>query len=328
MGSQPKICQLPGCSKAVYPGSRWCSRRHMSEATSITDAQLICAFPGCRKPVYSGSKYCSLYHRDNAPGRLIPPPTTCSFHNCRKPVHPGSLYCSIRHRDQSARTGVTLQELKPNENDYKDVEKQFIQKWLHNPNTPPTIDRVYRIHLPTTLTENYEAYRGSVEETGNFISQGLAEGNERRRFHGTKRECRIGDNGNTKMCKSLACSLCRIMKHGFDLSMVGAATGFSRFGRGVYTSATSSKSDWYSVNLANSTVGGVSSLKAMLLTKVVVGKGKKLLQGDVTLTSPPPGFNSVIGEPAATAIGDLNYDELVVYDQSAVVPAFLIIYQR
>lgn len=75
-------------------------------------------------------------------------------------------------------------------------------------------------------------------------------------------------------------------------------------------------------------MGGVSSLKAMLLTKVVVGKGKKLLQGDVTLTSPPPGFNSVIGEPAATAIGDLNYDELVVYDQSAVVPAFLIIYQR
>ncbi|PVF90825.1 hypothetical protein CPB86DRAFT_878821 [Serendipita vermifera] len=110
--------------------------------------------------------------------------------------------------------------------------------------------------------------------------------------------------------------------------MVGAATGFSRFGRGIYTSATSSKSDGYSVNLASSTVGAYSSLKAMLLTKVVVGRGKKLNYGDTSLTSPPSGFDSVIGEPAGVSLGDLNYDELVVYENNAVIPAFLIIYQR
>jgi hypothetical protein len=36
-----------------------------------------------------------------------------------------------------------------------------------------------------------------------------------------------------------------------------------------------------------------SSLKAILLNKVVVGKGCKLLHDDATLTAPPAGYNSV-----------------------------------
>ena len=37
----------------------------------------------------------------------------------------------------------------------------------------------------------------------------------------------------------------------------------------------------------------VSTWKALLLNKVVVGKGMKLTQDDPTLTQPPAGFDSV-----------------------------------
>jgi predicted PolB exonuclease-like 3'-5' exonuclease len=60
-----------------------------------------------------------------------------------------------------------------------------------------------------------------------------------------------------------------------------------RFGSGVYTSSTSSKSNDYSRNVAH------SQQKAMLLNKVVVGKGYKMTQDNTKLTAPPPGYDSV-----------------------------------
>ena len=64
------------------------------------------------------------------------------------------------------------------------------------------------------------------------------------------------------------------------------------------------------------------------------------------LTTPPPGYNSVVGDvPSAvnkeeagmcmdsddidgcvTLTNPLNYDELVVYDEAALLPAYLIIF--
>ena len=60
-----------------------------------------------------------------------------------------------------------------------------------------------------------------------------------------------------------------------------------RFGSGVYTSSTSSKSNDYSSNVKP------SKQKAMLLNKVVVGKGYKMTQDNTTLTAPPQGYDSV-----------------------------------
>ncbi|PVF94288.1 ADP-ribosylation [Serendipita vermifera] len=150
----------------------------------------------------------------------------------------------------------------------------------------------------------------------------MAEGNERRRFHGTRRECSVGNNGSTKLCSSPTCSLCCIMKRGFDLNKAGSATGFSRFGQGIYTSATSSKANSYSTNST------MTPFKAVLLNKVVVGKGKKLYFGDSSLDGAPPGYDSILGEPAKNGRGELNYDELVVYDQRAIIPSFLIVYKE
>ena len=66
-------------------------------------------------------------------------------------------------------------------------------------------------------------------------------GNENRRWHGTRRKCNIGDKGVTGFCTDSKCSLCCIIKTSFDLKFFKGATGWGRFGAGIYTSSTSSK---------------------------------------------------------------------------------------
>jgi len=112
-----------------------------------------------------------------------------------------------------------------------------------------------------------------------------------------------------------SCNLCRIIKRSFELARAGENTNFKRFGAGIYTSATSSKANDYSTST-------VSPWKAMLLNDVVMGKAIKLTWTDTSLTEPPQGYDSVIGEPG----GGLNYDEAVVYNEDAICPSFLIIY--
>jgi len=130
-------------------------------------------------------------------------------------------------------------------------------------------------------------YRAAVEAKGQFVSSGRSEGNENRRWHGTRRVCNLGDNGQTQFCSTPNCSLCSIIRSSFDISLWGKKTGWGRFGKGIYTSSTSSKSNDYSHNDCK------SDLKAILLNKVVVGKGCKMLQDHTTLTAPPAGYDSV-----------------------------------
>ena len=58
--------------------------------------------------------------------------------------------------------------------------------------------------------------------------------------------------------------------------------------------------------------------RSMLLCKVAKGKVFRSERNMDTLTQPPDGFHSVMG--VATEEGPLNYDELVVYDEAAILP--------
>ena len=100
--------------------------------------------------------------------------------------------------------------------------------------------------------------------------------------------------------------------------------------------ALTSRSNDYSKN-----VGINSEWKAMLLNNVVVGYGKKLTQRNNTLTAPPPGYDSVsvfrlvffVGALTGSQVlaeaspGKLNYDRLVIYDNTAIRPSYLVMYQ-
>jgi len=170
--------------------------------------------------------------------------------------------------------------------------------------------------------KEYENYLNKVESKGEFLAGGKSRGNENRRWHGTRRVCNIGDQGVTDFCDDSSCSLCCIIQTSFDISFFKGATGWGRFGRGIYTSSTSSKSNDYSKNDDSL----VSDWKALLLNKVVVGNGKKLFNDDTTLTEPPGVYDSVLAEVAPG--GSLNYDEVVVYNNDAIRPSYLVMYEE
>ena len=192
----------------------------------------------------------------------------------------------------------------------------------------------------------WRTVRATVEARGQFLLTQRSAGNENRRWHGTKRECNLGDKGVTSFCSSPACSLCRIIQTSYNSSLAGS------FGSGVYTSSTSSKSvpfpditirvfhifrsNYFSRNVSQ------SPWKAILLNKVVVGKGYKLSATSPTLTAPPAGYDSV---SIALAIRNrkswdwinstkvlyqagtsLCEDELVIYTSDAVRPSYLVMY--
>ena len=152
-------------------------------------------------------------------------------------------------------------------------------------------------------------FSDSVEGRGHFTAVNRPPGNENRRWHGTRRKCTLGDKGCTTFCSDIQCSLCCIVKTSFDLAHFGKKTSWGRFGAGIYTSSTSSKFvshfsvrqdlSLMMVSRANdySSTDSSSPLKAILLNKVVVGKGYKILHDNPAMTAPPSGYDSVSRVP-------------------------------
>ncbi|KIO22227.1 hypothetical protein M407DRAFT_79475 [Tulasnella calospora MUT 4182] len=141
--------------------------------------------------------------------------------------------------------------------------------------------------------------------------------NERRRWHGTKRECTFGDPRTTPTasgsCKSPTCGVCIVMQRSFHKEK--SAPG-SMFGKGVYTSGTSSKSHGYVKQVAP------DRYHAMLMCRVLAANAKNLTQADHNLVAAPAGFDS-LSAPG----GGPSYDELLVCDNNQIRPLYLVVYQ-
>lgn len=197
---------------------------------------------------------------------------------------------------------------------YRSVKTQFIQSWKHN-TVCPDVRVIYKVICTEGSSAQYDQYLDMVEAKGNFMASGKSRGNEKRRWYGAGRKCLLGDPGNTEFCEDKECLLCCVIRTSFNPSFFRGG----RFGTGIYTSSVSSKSSEYSSN-----VDIISGLKALLLSKVVVGNGMRLAQRTQSLNAPPQGYDSVIGEVGP---GALNYDRLVVYNNNAVLPAYLVMYE-
>ncbi|KAF8808619.1 ADP-ribosylation [Phlegmacium glaucopus] len=301
------------CSKACAKSANGPLQR---KPTTGANGKAVCQAPGCQNPPHSlgngpglGYEYCSMAHK-------ILGETLCLM--ClQAPKMANSHFCSQPCIDDAENKGPMILEVPFGHVTFKSVAEQFKASWRHAGTTCPPVRRVYKIVVPEASLAGYDAYRAAVESRGQFVSTGRSAGNENRRWHGTRRICNIGDKGHTQFCSAPTCSLCCIMRTSFDVSLWGKKTGWGRFGKGIYTSSTSSKSNDYSHNDCK------SQLKAILLNKVIVGKGCKLLQDNTSLTSPPAGYDSVLAEKG----GSLNYDELVVYDNDAIRPSFLVMYE-
>ncbi|KAG7089296.1 hypothetical protein E1B28_010994 [Marasmius oreades] len=303
--SLPKHAGHPFCSKS-------CARK-----AAVSNGQTgisgnppgTCQAPGCQKPTHNNGDYCSLSHKTLAE-------TVCLM--ClQQPKLGNSNFCGKKCEDDAEKRGPMILEVPTGHATFKSVADQFKTSWRHTGTTCPPVKRVYKVIGTQTSLSAYNTYKSNVEARGQFVAAGRSEGNENRRWHGTRRGCQLGDKGQTQFCTSTACSLCCILRTSFDISLWGKKTGWGRFGKGIYTSATSSKSNDYSHNICK------SPMKAILLNKVVVGKGCKLTHDNTSLTAPPPGYDSVLAEKG----GSLNYDELVVYTNDAIRPSYLVMYE-
>jgi len=198
---------------------------------------------------------------------------------------------------------------------FSEIVGQFNTSW-RQAGTPPPVKAIYKVIGTRASMARYDAYRAAVEARGNFTSIGRSAGNECRRWHGTNRGCHLGEKGHVNFCSSAACSLCCILQTSYKLQAFGKKTGWGRFGSGIYASSTSSKSNDYSQNL------GKSPWKAVILNKVVVGRGYKMKQDNSSLVAAPNGYDSVLGEIG----GSLNKDEVIIYNEDAIRPSWLVMY--
>lgn len=158
-------------------------------------------------------------------------------------------------------------------------------------------------------------------------------GNTRRRFHGTGAQCDFGVDDRVAPCASAECALCSILSGGFALrtagtgpnsargrATLGTASGL-RYGRGLYFSSTSGKSNDYAGG-SERVRGRGRRWRTLFVARVAAGRAYCTDAVELDLPGrPPDGYDSVVGE-----VGQhLNYDELVVYSEVAALPEFLLV---
>ena len=115
-----------------------------------------------------------------------------------------------------------------------------------------------------------------------------------------------------------------IVRDGFSLESAREADSYQRYGLGFYFALNSSKAHDYPIKEMTQRPPG-SQRRKMLLCRVATGREfrtrKNLDRGE---TVPPPGYDSVHGEGGTGST--LNWDELVVYSEEAVLPYAVVEY--
>ncbi|KAG9004302.1 hypothetical protein FRB94_006815 [Tulasnella sp. JGI-2019a] len=215
---------------------------------------------------------------------------------------------------------TSLTQLYPQDTLYDFVLAEFAKGWKHpNKQPAPRVHYIYEIALPTTLRATFVNYLTMVEAKRKHAASGLPKGNQTFGWHGTRRICGLGDNPSALYtCSNNGCATCCILNASFDQNHAGHAPGrnFLRFGRAIYTSSASSKSDDYQVSSG-------SAYRSLILARIVKGKSLKMTRGNKTLSATPAGYDSVEG-----VVGEeLNYDETCLYTKDSIRPAFLVLYR-
>ncbi|KAF9648834.1 ADP-ribosylation [Thelephora ganbajun] len=312
------------CQRRPTSGSHLYCGETCATAARLKKKSETCSLTGCTKratmyPIGSYWNYCSAGHEELALRGCI-----C----CRAVPYIGNYFPLCASCDSYlVGHGPFLLPVPQDHTTYWAVVDQFNAAWAH-PTERPQIRMVYRIIPAPSVWDNYWAYSLSTFPTVFPFGRDVLEakkpsseqweypGNEHLLWHGTTRACDIGEGGQNVFCTSPKCSLCSIARGSFNVASAGKRA-FQRYGPGIYTSSKSSKSDHYAKNEIK------SPWKALLLNNVLAGVEYTTVFNERHLKGPPLGYDSVYGKPGLS----LNYDELVVYTDHAIRPAYLVMYE-
>lgn len=299
------ICSRQGCGKPTWNGKagEYCSRTCRAESTSAPSGPL-CLRPQCGKPTWNGKpgEFCGRTCRGLGPvqatgNAAVSDGPTCLREGCSKPTWNGlpNEYCSMSCRPSAAPVVKSLRGTEVDMTKFADIQQQFSSKWKSS-NPEPVIASIWFVEDPA-LVKKHADYCTSIGDVP-LKGAGRNPANQQRRFHATKMSCKASFSGTT--CSSGGCSACNIMRSGFMVSKAGASAG-SLYGRGIYCSSTSSKAMAY---------GNVMFVVGVACGVADISGSKGAL---------PSGTHSRI-------VNNSN-DECVVFNDSAMIPKYLILFK-
>lgn len=251
----------------------------------------------CRDRARAARSRSGNNNRSNNPGASMPVPgNNSSCLMCWKAPRRGSShFCGRSCANAAEHRAPLLLEAPCGHITFQEVANKFKNSWKSGGTPCPEVKKVYKIVQRPMYATNYKTYQSRV-------------GNELRRWHGTKRECTIGNGGNATPCTSRTCSLCYILRSTVDAAQYPGGL--------IHSSSTSDKSDQYSDS------PNQYPSKAMLLTKVAAGKSAQLSRSQLS-QGVPAGYNSV---QVISSRSSSKVDDLVVNTGEAVQPSYLVIY--
>ena len=318
------VCQLPGCDEPVFYEEEtdrvheYCCKSHAFEALQL----------GLRPPSNKGKQ------------GQAPPDQRCSLAGCSAPrfIDPTNgfvhAYCGRSHAKKAEEQGqeaidvseapevsavwrgrageppYTISVLTNQHPKYQGIKEQFIASWTA-PGPKPTVQRVLQIRNPAPIYERYKSHVAGRREV--------------RHFHGTGMCCGFAINSNQRPCVDKECAVCSIGAQAFSMARAGGGPNAAlmpaglRYGRGLYFSSTSGKSNDYAVSSERRRRG--RRWRTLFVCRVAAGHAFCTQEAEHNFTRPPEGCDSVVGEVGP----HLNYDELVVYAEAAALPEFLLV---
>ncbi|KAF8377030.1 hypothetical protein HHK36_030402 [Tetracentron sinense] len=228
--------------------------------------------------------------------------TICSCPDC------GEIFTKAENLELHQAIRHAVSELGPEDSSKNIVEIIFQSSWLKKETPVCKIDRILKVHNSQKTITRFEEYRDSIKAKANMLSKKhprcVADGNELLRFHCTTFDCSIGLNGSSNLCNSIPnCNVCSIIRNGFKSDGVA--------GEGICTTATSGKAH----DIAR--IAAEDEKRAMLVCRVIAGRVKKNQENNAEE------FDSVA---RATGIYS-NLDELSVFNPTAILPCFVVIYR-
>ena len=198
--------------------------------------------------------------------------------------------------------------LEESSREFKDVKGRFVKKWCKKKGKCPTDLTILAVVNPA-VQDAFTAYRQTLPR-GNTGTEMY--------FHGTRLNCDQLRDYHT-LCSERGCGICGIARNGFLSRHI--SDRFQRFGRAFYLAPNSSKSNDYCSNPYN------VQYRAMFLCEVAPGNKYCLRHNMTSLQKPPDGCHSVYGKSKFLFLkGDLNYDEIVIFNSEAICPRYILLY--
>ncbi|KAG8044049.1 hypothetical protein GUJ93_ZPchr0458g22312 [Zizania palustris] len=208
------------------------------------------------------------------------------------------LHQAVRH---------AVAELGPEDTSRNIIEIIFQSSWLKKQSPVCAIDRILKVHNAPRTLARFEDYRHSVKTKAATLSRRhprcTADGNELLRFHCATLSCALGLHGATHLCDDDACGACAVIRDGFSPPAPA--------GGGIRTMATSGR--------AHDAVADGGERRAMLVCRVIAGRVRQR-EGDSTTEEE---YDSAAGTAGVYS----NLDELEVFNPTAILPCFVVVYR-